>query len=65
MLRKALTLGMVVILALSLLAVSMITCFTYEAEAHDVEDCDIIGWICIFNCCIPIWGNCELVWHTH
>ena len=34
MLRKALTLGMVFILALSLLAVSMITCFTYEAEAH-------------------------------
>ena len=34
MLRKALTLGIVFILALSLLAVSMITCFTYEAEAH-------------------------------
>ena len=34
MLRKALILGMVFILALSLLAVSMITCFTYEAEAH-------------------------------
>ena len=34
MLRKALTLGMVFILVLSLLAVSMITCFTYEAEAH-------------------------------
>ena len=34
MLRKALTLGMVFILALSLLAVSMITCFTYDAEAH-------------------------------
>ncbi len=35
MLRKALTLGMVFIFALSLLAVSMITCFTYEAEAHN------------------------------
>ena len=35
MLRKVLTLGMVFILALSLLAVSMITCFTYDAEAHD------------------------------
>ena len=35
MLRKALTFGMVVILALSLLAVSMITCFTYDAEAHN------------------------------
>ena len=33
MLRKALTFGMVVIFALSLLAVSMITCFTYDAEA--------------------------------
>ena len=33
MLRKALTLGMIFILALSLLAVSMITCFTYDAEA--------------------------------
>ncbi len=33
MLRKALTLGMVVIFGLSLLAVSMITCFTYDAEA--------------------------------
>ena len=44
MLRKALTLGMVFILALSLLAVSMITCFTYDAEAimgadkYDVVD---------------------------
>ena len=35
MLRKVLTLGMVFILALSLLAVSMITCFSYDAEAHD------------------------------
>ena len=34
MLRKALTLGMVFILALSLLAVSMVTCFTYDAQAH-------------------------------
>ena len=34
MLRKALTLAMVFILALSLLAVSMITCFTYDAEAN-------------------------------
>ena len=33
MLRKTLTLGMVFILALSLLAVSMITCFTYDSEA--------------------------------
>ena len=33
MLRKALTLGMIFIFTLSLLAVSMITCFTYDAEA--------------------------------
>ena len=39
MLRKALTLGMVFILALSLLAVSMITCFTYDAEAHGGHIC--------------------------
>lgn len=37
MLRKVLTLGMVLILALSLLAVSMITCFTYDAEAGPLE----------------------------
>ena len=37
MLRKALTLGMVFILALSLLAVSMITCFTYDAEAGPLK----------------------------
>ena len=34
MLRQALTLGMVFIFVLSLLAASMITCFTYDAEAH-------------------------------
>ncbi len=38
MLRKALTLGMVLIFALSLLAVSMITCFTYDAEAGPLEN---------------------------
>ena len=38
MLRKVLTLGMVFILALSLLAVSMITCFTYDAEAGPLEN---------------------------
>ena len=64
MLRKVLTLGMVFILALSLLAVSMITCFTYEAEAHDIEECHII-WLCICNICIPIGEICEPVWHTH
>ena len=38
MLRKVLTLGMVLILALSLLAVSMITCFTYDAEAGELKN---------------------------
>ena len=35
MLRKALTLGMAFIIAVSLLLVSMVTCFTYDAEAHN------------------------------
>ena len=39
MLRKALTLGMVFILVLSVLAVSMITCFTYDAQADDRYYC--------------------------
>ncbi len=49
MLRKVLTLGMVLIFALSLLAVSMITCFTYDAEAgalvngHQHWDCELNG----------------------
>ena len=38
MLRKALTLGMVFIFTLSLLAVSMITCFTYDAAAMAPPD---------------------------
>ena len=58
MLRKTLTLGMVFVLALSLLAVSMITCFTYEAQAHPLWSCEndngdivivwepIDGWDC-------------------
>ena len=59
MLRKALTLGMVFILVLSLLLVSMVTCFTYEAQAHDrlictcgedvkIVDEPIDGWSCSF-----------------
>ena len=39
MLRKTLTLGMAFILVVSLLLVSMITCFTYEAEAHNLWYC--------------------------
>ena len=66
MLRKALTLGMVFILALSLLAVSMITCFAYDAEAHDL-------FYCVNPCTCevriveePICGwNCSDHWHTH
>ncbi len=59
MLRKALTLGMVFIFALSLLAVSMITCFTYDAEAHPWKcikwrECDENGQ----NCVDHIW-----CWH--
>ena len=38
MLRKALTLGMVFIFGLSLLAASMITCFTYDAQADILDD---------------------------
>ena len=38
MLRQALILGMVFIFALSLLAVSMTTCFTYDAEADALDD---------------------------
>ena len=64
MLRKALTLGMVFILALSLLAVSMITCFTYDAEADDQWDCKQIGCICILGVCEPIL-DCVERWHTH
>ena len=65
MLRKALTLGIVFILALSLLAVSMLTCFTYNADADDPH-CDWVwgclvggpcGWIWM---CIP-----QPNWHTH
>ncbi len=39
MLRKVLTVGMVFILALSLLSVSLITCFTYDAQAHGGYKC--------------------------
>ena len=47
MLRKALILGMVFIFGLSLLAVSMITCFTYDAEADDpIPDFGHGHWNC-------------------
>lgn len=65
MLRKALILAMVFILALSLLAVSMITCFTYDAEAHDYThpgdhwDCKDDG-VFHFD---PGFDDCT--WQTH
>ena len=50
MLRKALTLGIVFIFALSLLAVSMITCFTYDAEADDpIPDFGHAHYDCVRN----------------
>ena len=69
MLRKALILGMVFIFALSLLAVSMVTCFTYEAEAHNYTHPGD-HWVCTngwrartfhFNPGFP-W-DCD--WETH
>jgi len=63
MLRKALILAMVFILALSLLAVSMITCFTYDAEADGGHQGD--HWSCpghgVFHF-DPGFQNCE--WYT-
>ena len=39
MLRKGLTLGIGFILAVTLLSVSMVLCFTYDAEADGEWDC--------------------------
>ena len=64
MLRKTLTLGMVFILALSLLAVSMITCFTYDANAHDVWGWKVVFEQCFGNVCIKIWAW-GLIDHFH
>ncbi len=65
MLRKALILGMVFIFALSLLAVSMITCFTHEAEAHDWQHPGV-HWNCgddgVFHF-DPGFAGCT--WETH
>ena len=70
MLRKALILGMGFILAVSLLSISMITCFTYDAHA-DVE------WRCTLkdppHCTHTFYGNrpdmntwdCDEVNHFH
>ena len=63
MLRKALTLGMVFIFALSLLLVSMITCFTYDAEAHPLFKCVIDEDItCIVEDPEPEW-DCVVYLH--
>ena len=68
MLRKALILGMVFIFALSLLLISMITCFTYNAEADGLFRC--VHWVNDHECVhwdnAPIDGMaCEAQWHTH
>ena len=62
MLRKTLTLGMVFILAISLLSASMITCFTYEAEAHPPRcwvsiTCELDANGDLINCVFDVW--CE------
>ena len=64
--RKVLTLGMVLILALSLLAVSMITCFTYDAEADGDElhyecwhDADQNFWVGVFHGGHPGGLHCQ------
>ena len=65
MLRKALTLGMVFILALSLLVVSMITCFTYDAEADDQVLCEKDGCVHIFLDPGPAGWDCVPHGHFH
>ena len=64
MLRKALTFGMVFIFALSLLAVSMVTCFTYDAEAHLQFWCVPIGGGPGFVADAPVDGHiCTIMEH--
>ena len=65
MLRKALTLGIVFIFALSLLAASMITCFTYDAQAHDDFHYRCVnddGEVREAEDPIPDWSCC---WYSH
>ena len=64
MLRKALTLGMVFIFALSLLLVSMVTCFTYDAQAHDRFICERNGKVRIFDAPKDGW-SCGFWSHGH
>ena len=66
MLRKALILGMVFILTIGLLLVSMITCFTYDAEAHLQFWCVPIGGGPGFVSPVPLPGHhCALMGHHH
>ena len=58
MLRKTLSLGMAFILVISLLLVSMIACFTYDADAHPprcwiVITCELDG-LRLVNCEVDI-----------
>ena len=67
MLRQTLTLGMVFILGLSLLVVSMITCFTYDAEAHDQFFCRLranpqVTTVSEVDLTGPIW-KCKVMAH--
>ena len=65
MARKTLTLGTVFILALSLLVASMITCFTYDAEAHDKFLCRLDDVEVIVNAPLnPPW-DCVPFDHVH
>ena len=64
MLRKALTLGMVFILALSLLAVSMITCFTYDADADIQLHCTVVD-VKIVDGKIIVTLECTPMEHHH
>ena len=52
MLRKTLTLGIGFILAVTLLSVSMVLCFTYDAEADEEWHCSLDedpNYTCIFS----------------
>ena len=68
MLRKTLSLGMAFIFAVSLLLVSMVTCFTYDAEAHNLWKCThrtkgTVRWPNVkWN--DPPWFCFEIIHHT-
>ena len=70
MARKMLALGIVLILAISLLSISMITCFTYDADADEQWDCEVANIECHIDpdtgqeICWILW-RCVKRWHTH